>query len=139
MSETTDIMAMNYLLTLQDSDIRRFPEIQEASQGVLEAAAFLLASVSDAEPAEQEIVRAVSAFMAYYADESTFASDDQRFMDLADERGLSDGLMDRLNEEVTRYLIKKYRDRGNYVVDLRETRGWDPAVSGYYVFTKRAI
>ena len=139
MSDTTDILAMNYLLTLQDSDISRFPEIQEASQGVLEAAALLLASVSDAEPAEQEIVRAVSAFMAYYADESAFASDDQRFMDLADERGLSDGLMDRLNEEVTRYLIKKHRDRGNYVVDLRETRGWDPAVSGYYVFTKRAI
>lgn len=137
----TNMRAREFMTLFEDSDISRFPEIQLASKGVYEAALYLLASASEDEPSEQEVARAVGAFMGHFADDSAVAAEDQHFMDLVDERRLwqDQGLMDRLNRRICNWVLDRYRQRGNHVVELRETRGWDEDVCGFYVFTKSAL
>jgi len=123
----------------EDSDISRFPEVQEASAGTLLAAYHVLV-LQDVEPTEQNLVKALRAFLLYAMDESTLAnSEDQHFMDLCDERRFSAGLMDRITQEVSDRVIHNFRKRGFHVVEIRLTRGWDEDECGFYVFTDAAV
>lgn len=140
MTYGTDARALEFITLFEDSDISRFPEIQDAEEGVYLAALLLLAkSLDDGdEPSENDVVRAVGAHMGYFLDESALSSG-TKIMDLAEGYPLRQGTLDRLIEDVARGELKKYRDRGNHVVELRETRGWDPSISGFYIFTKNAV
>src|SRR5688572_23915185 len=123
----------------EDSDVSRFPEVQEASPGVMQAACYLIVTNS-VDPTEQALVKALRGFMSYSMDEATLAStEDQHFMDLVDERKFGPGLLDRLTWEVAQYVIRSHEERANHAIRLRERRGWADKDCGFYVFGADAV
>lgn len=128
------------LATAEEADYSRFPELHDVSQGDLLAAArlmqdhirFIRADDTDA------LVRLMRARYSYACDERAFADiddRDRRFMDRADDIGLSSGLTGLLAYEVTWKRIGKMRERGWFVVELKGHGGYD----GFYVFTEEAF
>ena len=118
----------------EEMGVGSFPEVQEFSSGTL-LAAYHVMVMAELELTRKNLVKALNAFITYACDEENMAlGEDGSFLALCAKRGLSKGVMEQLTKEVAAQILDDFRRSGCHVVRLRETRGWDPADCGFYVF-----
>lgn len=118
----------------EEMGVGSFPEVQEFSSGTLLAAYHVMAE-AELKLTRKNLMEVLNAFISYASDEEQVAlGEDGSFLGLCVKRGFSSGLMQQITKEVAAQILDDFRRGGCHVVRLRETRGWDPADCGFYVF-----
>lgn len=138
MKDTLDLMA--------DTDWSAHVDLQDASSGDLKAAATALWLSGEQQPSGDMMIAILKNRYGYFSDDSALANaedDTRRFMDRADMFKLSHGLTERLNKEMSYYVVRYYENKGWTVIDLgRSLPEPVPLESheyGTYIFTDGSI
>lgn len=145
MNDSRATYVNDVLNLMSESDWSRYPELADVNEGDMQAAALTLWDQGVHTPSAEKMIVRLHNRYGYFSDENALAhaeEDTVRFLDQADELKLGAAVLDRISHEVAQSLVRRYRARGWFVVDLiNPAAGVEvkPEYEGFYIFTGSGV